>query len=317
MIFQATEVNRAYASKLSDTTEVFLAASRQQLEYTANILSDKMADDVFLSDEANRLKYQTDSFNSVVISDASGLTQAASPETLNLVGKQLNSAGSLEALKAKRALISKPYISTIKNLLIFISAPIFDDQHHYLGFLGGSIYLRKPNILSKILGEHYYEDGSYIYVIDKYNQILYHPQKERIGTFVNNNDGLDEIISKKEGGLLLKNGQGIEMLAGYASILSTDWIIITQSPLESTLLPLTGIMEKVILRTLPMTLAVFLFIWLFARAISRPLQQLAERAKSLDSPTVSEDIEKINSWYVESLSLKRAMLSGVKLIHME
>jgi diguanylate cyclase (GGDEF)-like protein len=315
LIFQATEVNRAYASKLSDTTEVFLAASRQQLEYTANILSDKMADDVFLSDEANRLKYQTDSFNSVVISDASGLTQAASPETLNLVGKQLNSAGSLEALEAKRALISKPYISTIKNLLIFISAPIFDDQHHYLGFLGGSIYLRKPNILSKILGEHYYEDGSYIYVIDKYNQILYHPQKERIGTFVNNNDGLDEIISQKEGGLLLKNSQGIEMLAGYASIPSTDWIIITQSPLESTLLPLTGIMEKVILRTLPMTLAVFLFIWLFARAISRPLQQLAERAKSLDSPTVSEDIEKINSWYVESLSLKRAMLSGVKLIH--
>jgi diguanylate cyclase (GGDEF)-like protein len=314
LIVQATEVNRAYANKLSDTTEVFLAASRQQLAYTANTLSDKMKDDVFLSDEANRLKYQTDSFNSVVISDASGLTQAASPETLNLVGKQLNSSGSLEALEEKRVLISKPYISTINNLLVFISAPIFDEQHNYLGFLGGTIYLRKPNILSKILGEHYYKDGSYIYVIDNNKQILYHPHQERIGTFVINNDGMDEIISQKEEGLLLNNSKGIEMLAGYASISSTDWIIITQSPLESTLLPLTGIMEKVILRTLPMALAVFLFIWLFARAISRPLMQLADKARLLDSPTVSKDIESIDSWYVESLSIKRAMLSGVKLI---
>jgi diguanylate cyclase (GGDEF)-like protein len=42
---------------------------------------------------------------------------------------------------------------------------------------------------------------------------------------------------------------------------------------------------------------------------------LAERAKSLDSPTVTSDIESINSWYVESFSLKKAMLSGVKLLH--
>ncbi|ETI57882.1 sensor domain-containing diguanylate cyclase [Marinomonas profundimaris] len=315
LIFQAIEVNRAYAQKLSDTTEVFISSSKQQLAYAANEVSSQMDNDAFLMDEANRLKYQTDSFNSVVISDALGRTQAASPETLDLVGKQLKSAGSKEALEEKKALISKPYVSTIQNLLVFISAPIFDKQHNYLGFLGGSIYLKSPNILNQILGEHYYKDGSYIYVVDKNRQILYHPQKERIGTFLNGNSGLDEIISKKEGGLLLKNSKGIEMLAGYSSIPSTDWIVITQSPLESTLLPLTGIMEKVILRTLPMASAVFLFIWLFARAISRPLQQLAERAKSLDSPTVTSDIESIDSWYVESFSLKKAMLSGVKLLH--
>jgi len=243
------------------------------------------------------------------------LTQAASPETLGLVGRQLTSAGSLEALKEKKALISKPYISTIKNLLVFISAPIFDAQNNYLGFLGGSIYLKNPNILSEILGEHYYKNGSYIYVIDKNKQILYHPEQDRIGTFVNNNDGIDEMISKKEGGLSLNNSKGIDMLAGYADIPSTEWIIVTQSPLESSLLPLTGIMEKVILRTLPMASAVFLFIWFFARAISRPLQQLADKAKALDSPTVSRDIENINSWYVESLGIKKALLSGVKLIH--
>ena len=314
LINQTLAVNKAYASKLSDTTEVFLASSQQQLAYTAKSIFSKMNDDSYLKEEANRLKYQTDSFNSVVISNSSGLTQATSPETLNLVGKQLSSEGSLEALDKKRALISNPYLSTLNNLIVFISTPIFDFKGNYLGFLGGSIYLKSTNILSDILGEHYYKNGSYIYVIDKNKQILYHPEKRRIGSFINDNSGLDQILATKEGGILLNNSKGIDMLAGYSTIPSTGWIVITQSPVKSTLVPLTGIMERVIVGTLPLALAVFLFIWLFARAISRPLQQLADKARSLDNPKVDEEIEGIRSWYVESLGLKRAMLTGVKLV---
>ena len=315
LVLQALEVNRAYASKLSDTTEVFLASSQQQLTYTSSLLSKKMADKTFLKEEVDRLRLQTNSFNSVVITDETGLAKAVSPETTGLLGRQLKSTGSLEALEKKRFLISKPYISTIKNLLVFISTPIFDQENNYSGFVGGTIYLKEPNILSKILGQHYYKNGSYIYVVDKQKQILYHPDIDRIGDFVINNDGIDDIIKNQEGGIVLKNSNGIDMLAGYANIPSTDWIIITQSPLDSTLIPLTGIMEKVILRTMPMAIAVFIFIWFFARAISRPLQLLAEKARSLDNPEVNEEIEKINSWYVESLSLKKAILSGVKLLH--
>jgi diguanylate cyclase (GGDEF)-like protein len=317
LITQRISVNQAYAHKLADTTEVFLNLSRQQLAYSANGLGTKMHDKTFLAREANRLKYQTDSFNSVVISNAAGMTQAASPETLGLVGKQLKSAGSREAIEEKRSLISKTYISTINNLLVFISTPIFSPEHDYLGFVGGTIYLKEANILREILGEHFYRNGSYIYVVDNAKKILYHPDQDRIGTIVKNNTGLDEIIAKKEGGVSLRNSRGIDMLAGYATIPSTGWTIITQSPLESSLLPLTGIMEQVILKTLPMTLAVFVFIWLFARAISRPLRQLADKAKTLDNPEVSDEIERINSWYVESSSLKKAILSGVKLLQVQ
>ncbi len=315
LILQAMEVNKAYAKKLSETTDVFLTASLQQLAYSAKKTSVKMNSREALKEEAERLKYQTDTFNSIVISDAKGIAQATSPETLDLVGKKLVSTGSLTILKDRKLSISDPYISSLKNLLLVISAPIFDDNKKYLGFLGGTIYLKKTNILSSILGEHYYENGSYIYVIDKNKQVLYHPSQSRIGAYVNNNTGIEEIVTKKEGGMLLTNSNGIEMLAGYAEVPSTGWVVITQSPLESTQLPLTGIMMKVITRTLPMAFAVFLFIWIFARAISRPLQQLTDKAKLIDSPEVSKDIEKIDAWYVESLGLKRAILSGMKLLH--
>jgi diguanylate cyclase (GGDEF)-like protein len=315
LVLQALDVNQAYARKLADTTEVFLHSTQQQLAYSAEIISDKMEVASTLAKEADRLKYQTNTFNSVVVIDSDGIAQATSPETLGLFGKQVSSEGTVKALRDKKPQISAPYISSLKNLLIVISSPIFDELDNYRGFIGGTIYLKEKNILNKILGEHYYSNGSYIYVVDKNKQILYHPEQDRIGTFVKNNNGLDEIIANEEGGLLLTNSKNIDMLAGYSKVTSTGWTVVTQSPVESTLLPLTGIMEKVIMRTMPMAFAVFLFIWVFARAISKPLQQLADKAKLLDSPSISNDIEKINSWYVESLSLKKAILSGMKLLH--
>jgi diguanylate cyclase (GGDEF)-like protein len=314
LILQSLESNMAYASKLSDTTEMFLRSSQQQLAFTANALSEQMSNSVRLNQEANRLKYQTDSFNSVVISNELGITKAASPEALNLVGVKLNSVGTTEALYEKKALISAPYISSINNLVVFMSEPIVGRDGDYLGFLGGTIYLKNLNILSEILGDHYYENGSYIYVVDKEKKILYHPNISRIGTTVINNDGLDKMLTQKEGGMQLINSQGITMLAGYSTIASTGWIVVTQSPLQATLEPLFGIMQKVLLRTLPVACAVFLFIWFFARSISRPLQQLADKATTLNSPTVSREIESINSWYVESHGLKQAMLIGVQLL---
>lgn len=313
LIHQGIEVNSAYAKKLSETTELFLNSSQQQLAYVAKKSAANMADGETLKRNVDQLKYQTNTFNSVVISSADGIALAASPETLQLVGKQLRSSGSLEPLERQEAMISAPYMSALNNLLIVLSAPIFNDGL-YLGYIGGTIYLKKDNILNGILGKHFYKNGSYIYVIDQEKHILYHPNQERIGSVFENNDNIDEIVSKSEGGMILTNSQNIEMLVGYAKIPSTGWTIITQSPLESSLLPLTGIMEEVVLRTLPIGIAVFAFIWIFALAISRPLQQLADKAKYLDNPTVNDDIEKINSWYVESFGLKKAILSGVKIL---
>ncbi|MBR7888414.1 diguanylate cyclase [Marinomonas sp. A79] len=221
---------------------------------------------------------------------------------------------SQAALKDKKPQISSPNMSLLKNLIVVISSPIINEEGEYFGFIGGTIYLKNFNILSKILGEHYYENGSYIYVIDENKNVLYHPYVERIGTQAGNNSGIDEMLSKKEGGMVLTNSYGVEMLAGYSTIPSTGWIIVTQSPVESSLVPLTGIMQKVIIRTLPMAFIVFIFIWFFARAISRPLQQLADKAKLLNSPTVGKEISGIRSWYVESIKLQKALLTSVKLI---
>lgn len=315
LIQQTINVNTAYAKKLSETTEVFITASQQQLAYIASRTAAHISNSDRLTEGANLLRKQTDMFDSVVIVNNQGVVLSVSPETLPLLGKQLKSTQTLKTLQAQSSSISAPFVSQSGNLLVVLSEPIFDIEHNYLGYVAGTIYLKTDNLLSNILGQHYYQNGSYVYVVDKNKRFLYHPNTALIGTHAIGYPDMDKIIENEEGGLLLQNQQGQTMLAGYAKIPSSDWTIITQSPLESTLLPMTGIMEKVIIRALPMSLAVFVFIWFFARAISRPLKQLADKTKQLDSPSASCEIEKINSWYVESLSLKKAILSGMKLLN--
>ncbi|MFT2099717.1 diguanylate cyclase [Marinomonas sp. 2405UD66-6] len=315
LIQQTMNINTAYAKKLSDTTELFINSSQQQLTYIANRSAAYITNSERLTENAHLLRNQTDTFDSVVIVNNQGVVLSVSPETLNLLGKQLKSVQTLKTLQAQASSISDPFVSQSDNLLVVLSEPIFDSGQNYLGYVAGTIYLKTDNLLSKILGQHYYRNGSYVYVVDSNKKFLYHPNKALIGTYATSYPEMDDILNSEEGGLLLQNSQGQTMLAGYAKIPSSGWTIITQSPIESTLLPLTGIMKKVLMRTLPMALAVFLFIWVFARAISRPLQQLADKTKQLDSPSAGSDIEKINSWYVESLSLKKAILSGMKLLN--
>lgn len=312
LINQTIGINKAYAKKLAETTEVFIAASKQQLAYSAEALKGHLDDENFLQRETNRLKYQTHSFNSVVISSERGIVRSTSPETLGLKGEQLTSKSSIDAREKKAPLVSEPFLSTLNNLLVVISSPIWDSQQHYRGYLAGTIYLKEDSIIRDILGEHHYNNGSFISVVDKNKNILYHPNADLIGGPVQRDADITEALRQKEGGMLMDSLSEHVTLAGYATIPSTGWVVITQSPLETSLTPLSNIMEKVILRTLPLAIGVFLFIWLFAGAISRPLQQLANQVKLFDGYIVSSEIDKINSWYSESLELKKAILSKVK-----
>lgn len=312
LIKQTIDINKAYAKKLAETTEVFIRSGKQQLAYTAEKLQGHFDDEDYLQQETNRLKYQTDSFNSVVITSETGVVRTVSPETISLKGVQLSSPSSIEAREKKIPLVSEPFLSQANNLLVVISSPIWDSQKQYKGYLAGTIYLKGGSIIRDILGDHHYYNGSFISVVDKNKNILYHPNPELIGGPVQRDNDITKILLEKDGGMVMNSPNHETSLAGFATIPSTGWIVVTQSPIDASLTPLSNIMEKVILRTLPLAIGVFLFIWLFAGAISRPLQQLAKQVKRFDGYIVSSDIDKINSWYSESLELKRAVLSKVK-----
>ncbi|WP_417614731.1 diguanylate cyclase [Oceanisphaera sp.] len=311
LIENTLESNRVYAAKLAEVTDVFLKVTQSHLAYSASLLSSRMNDSQALMEEVRRLHQQSDSFNSVVIVNTEGLIIASSPPALALNGIKIDTPSARQSLEAKRPLITDPFISPAGNYLISLSHPVFADNGDYLGYISGSIYLGQDNILGAILGKHYYQDGSYLYVVDRNKTLIYHPKEQRIGQVITNNVAINEVIAGKEHAYALFNSEGTEMLAGFAPVHRAGWGVVAQRPKQGALAELDGHILNVFLKSLPLTFLTLAGIWLSALFIARPLWQLAQSATVMSQ----QDISKIHSWYFEAAHLKQAILKGMGLLN--
>jgi diguanylate cyclase (GGDEF)-like protein len=308
LVSSTLEANRVYANKLAETTQNFVLSSQQQLAYAAMLLGRNGMDDRRAQDEASRLQLQTNSFNSVLIVNQTGLVMATSPQTLYLKGDTLRSEGNRIALERRQPMISDPYDSATGKLLVAMSHPVFDAQGAYRGYVSGTIYLRQRSILQSLLGTHYYRDGSYLYVVDRNGRLLYHVDPERVGGYAPGNAVIDAVARGQRGAAQVTNSRGVSMLAGYAPVPATGWGIVAQRPTASTLQPLSQLMSSVIWRAIPLGVLSLLVTWWFARRISLPLWQLARNVQEGDTGRAISDVGGIRAWYFEVAQLKQAVL---------
>lgn len=314
LIKNTLDTNHAYAQKLASATDNFIDAAHEQLAFSAKIIAGNLKDKLLLMREAERLYVQTKSFNSVTVVNSDGVVLAAAPNTLDIVGSKLLVGGGIESLQVQKPLVSTPYLSEAGNYLILISNPIFAPSGKYLGYVGGSIYLKKTSILNELLGRHFHHDGSYIYVVDRHKQIIYHPEPERVGAYVLDNAAINSVTENMSGSTRTINSKGIDMLAGFAPITSANWGVVAQRPVTATLSSLDELMQEVAYRTVPLALFTFIFIWILASYISRPLRQLATTAIRINAPDAHAHLTRVKSWYLEIYELKQAMLKGVGIV---
>ncbi|WP_205953414.1 sensor domain-containing diguanylate cyclase [Pantoea stewartii] len=314
LIDSTLEANRAYAAKLASTSEVFFRLAQSQLHFSANVLGKDFDNEELLKTEVNRLREQTDSFNSVAVVDENGTVRAISPESLTLTGMHLTSDASREALQTRQPMISKPTVSAANNLLIFVSWPIWNSQGHYLGYVGGTIYLKKKSILNALLGEQFYRDGTSVFVLDSNNQVLYHQNRQLVGKTIPPLLSDRERQEKDNGSLVLTETDKPTRLAGYAIVPTTGWMVVALKPVDATLQPLSGLILKVLKHSVPFALLTLLVAVILARMIAMPLWQLARKASKIDGQSASNDIGGIHAWYFEAAQVKRALLTGIGLV---
>ncbi len=315
LIDHALEANRVYATKLASITEAFIDNALQQLAFSATVQGRQLRNGAALQVETDRVLAQSMAFNSTFVIDANGVLLAISPAPLrHLIGKQMQSPGAQEALRERRPLVSTPYLSAANNLVVALSQPIYDSNGRYLGYVGGSLYLRERNILNSLLGEHFHQDGSYLYVVDRNRRLLYHPNSQRVGTVVEGNALIDQLATLTTGTRQLINSQGVEVLAGYATVPSAGWGIVAQQPLAQTIMPLSPLILNVVGTSAPLALIGCLLLWWLAMTIARPLWQLAAGARAMDRAGTAERLHRVRAWYFEAAELKRALLMGLNLL---
>lgn len=308
------ETNRVYAQKLATTASAYLEEAFQILGYSAGHVESILDDEAALDLETDRLKMQNNMFNSVIVTNADGLVLSVSPPSVDVKGKYLTSSGAQEALAKKTPLVSKPYEGITGRLIIFISYPIFSAKNEYLGMVAGTIYLKEKNVFNLLLGEHYYHDGSYVFVVDEDGRIIYHQDTSRINDVVIKNKAVQDVVAGKNGAKLVTNTMGVQMLAGYSAVPLAGWGVVSQRPLAVALEPSFDRVKDVAIKALPIMLAsIIILLWTAAR-IARPLQQLATLTEeSLDSRNV-EGLKSVRSWYFEAYYLKSALIRSLSFL---
>lgn len=309
------ETNRVYAKKIAYTTDEILEDMLATLAYSAKKIEEYIVQEEIdleekLFSETDRLFYQQDIFNSVIVVSEDGKVIATSPETLGTLGQEISSIGAKEAFAEKRPIISNPYWSMTDRLIISISHPIRDDWGNYLGYIAGTIYLLEDNILNDLLGAHFYEDGSYVYVVDEEGNIIYHPNSNRINDNAADNLAVKETMLGKNGMMQIVNSEGVNMLAGYADIPATNWGTISQIETEIALRPATDMRNEMILKALPFLALSLILIVVIANRIANPLQKLGNYAEMSMENGSYEKVKGVQAWYYEAIQLEKVLVKS-------
>lgn len=303
--------NQFYAEKLADTTDLLFNDMFQNLDTESK-------DKIFLSLNSNKIQLKLDTlvqstnyFNSIIFVDRSGHLVNAAPD-IGKAGVLLDTKGPMEALNKKIPLISEPYYGVIDKLMILISVPVFDESNRYVGFLGGTIYLHEENSLKTILGMHpQHKNDSYVFVVDSKGNIIYHPNLQRINDNVIKNEMVREVIKGNRGNQVVTNTEGIEMLAGYASLQSANkWGIVFQTPKSAIHKPTMDVLSRISLITIPFMFFVFVLSLFMLKKIVNPIRDLAAYAKQITEKKPGE-VPNIPDEYFELVDLKKTILIAV------
>lgn len=308
------QANQAYASKVASSITEFLRSARNHLTYSAWQLAAGLDDPALLQAEARRLQTQDEDFNSIVIVNAQGQVLVAYPDIRQIASHRQRASEIQQAVDARRPQVSPAYTSRGGDLVVFISEPIFAKDGRYLGIVGGSVFLKKESELHTVIGQHYQHDGTFAFVADANERLLYHPDHERIGALATGSPTIEAALRGETGNLDTPNYIGIPMLAGFAPVPGAHWAVVAQQPRALALAPLHELMRKVLLYILPASLIGFaLMLWTTYRLI-KPLRQLAYGATHLSANETADELRAIAAWYVEAAAIRRALLTAERLM---
>lgn len=314
IINDSLEINRVYAEKLAASTEFFFLSTEQELKVRAEEITEKYEDAKSVRSTLDYMLRSSSYYDSLFLVDKTGKIVLSAPN-LGFDGRVLTSIGSKRALEQKRFHISMPYKGMMGQNVILLSQPLWDREGNYLGFLGAPILLEQDNVLQDLLGKHFYEDGSYVYVVDDQGRLIYHPDRSRIGERMTQNPAINQVIQGKEGSMQLTNSRGIEMLTGYAYVPSSKWGIISQTPLEDALEPNGTITSHMIVYSIPFLVFALVISIYLAHKIAKPLKVLAdfsvrvlEDEKGLSHPT------DVHPWYYEAEQLNKASMRTLEVL---
>jgi diguanylate cyclase (GGDEF)-like protein len=300
------ESNIAYALKLADTTDRYLATAQRELAWSATQIKG-LTDPALLRGETDRLRLQSGFFNTVVVVNRDAIIAATSPESLSLVGVKLHSAASRQAITTQKPFISAPFTSASGNYVVFLSQPLFAPDGVYIGYIGGTIYLKKQSILSEILSQHFYARGSTVTIVSNNGLIIFSHDPAQVGDKMVLSYALQKQLSATNSGRFSTEINGQQFLTGYARLHRTDWNVFIAGTSETVRHILLSTAEKALWFLLGIIVLTAAVVALLAGRIASPLEKLASMVREEGNESALESLMSVKAWYYEADRLREAV----------
>ncbi|WP_075619138.1 sensor domain-containing diguanylate cyclase [Paenisporosarcina indica] len=290
-------VNKEYSESVAQNTEKLFDRMLSTLTIVAEQIPHTMHDPTLVEERLKRLLISGNHFNSMSVVNSDGVVIATSPD-VGITGAKLKSTGTLEALANRIPTVSSPYTATTGRLIILVSAPLWSEEHEYLGFIAGTIYLQEENSLQEVIGTHFANNGSYIWVVDEKGNLIYHPSEERVGDPVKNNPITQKVLRGESGSQRVTNTLDQDFLASYTYLPTSRWGIVSQTPYEVVVNPVGGIILKMFWLAIPLILITMGLAVYVANKIVFPIRDLAFFSQQLREHGLTKR-PIIPTWYYE------------------
>ncbi len=320
MVFQRENIekdlldaNSSYAMKMSDVMGNYIEMAQSELAYGAKKIESTNDIDV-LKNEADRLRLQSGMFNSVLVVSNGAVVLATSPESLGLVGVHLNSSASKLAIEGKKPFVSAPYKSATGNLIVLLSHPIYDKNGNYIGYVGGSIYLKKHSLFSDVLSRHFFKSDTEISIVSDDGTVIFNNNNSAVGRPMVMSDDLKSKLTESDRGEGDFFSSGNRYLLGYAHMKNTAWNVLVYSHADSATTILITYAKSVLVLLIVVIIAFSLLSYFIASRISIPLEKLAISTNTKDIGASLVYIKAINAWYAEADRLKKALFTHIKVM---
>lgn len=225
----------------------------------------------------------------VMVLDAHGVAVAELPQGAGRTGLSFMDRDDVQiALQRGQAAFGSPVQSRVlKSAAIHMAVPIRNELGLVIGALVGITDLNQPSFLDMIANGRYGTSGGYLLVDPKTRRVITASNRSRILEQLpapGVNAPLDRFLSGHEGTLLMRNPQGIDIMATDKGIAASGWVMAVVLPLEEAFAPIRAMQQRMLAATLLLTLlAVLLTRWMLHREL-RPVMStikvLSERAMS-------------------------------------
>ncbi|EPR11984.1 methyl-accepting chemotaxis protein [Ruminiclostridium papyrosolvens] len=205
-------------------------------------------------------------------------------------------AYSLQTLSEGKPIISDVLKSKATDRYISVfTYPVRDDSGKLLGYVAAAVYTDTFNGYlenKKILGTK----SSYVFLLDKTGNMLYHPEKNKIGKPVETTE-IKNIISKpgdKISDVINYKYNGKEKIAAYKFITKTGWLLVLSGTIDEVTAPVAAMEGFIVTLGLIMILIASVVGYFITRRISKPI----ERVTHLIQNTSKLDLKYDNSFEI-------------------